>query len=301
MQQQTLEGCRRAAAEYRTLLEREPESLRARTGLVNTLLFRMVLGELDRGEVVHHAWTLLREAERIDSRSPELHLSRSRLLYLAEWQRGIADEELQCALENSKSTGMESVIRGWRGFDLVGRGDIEKGLAQLRDCKEADPLSTFTWRLLADALYLASDFEGCIAVCREGLQLHPGCGLLYRTLARASTAIGEYDQARRHLRREWAINDRPQTGTLLEIAYLDAVTGNREAAVAFLSQLERQHHFFPIPTAEIYLALGNKQRALIYVEQACRTRHWSAAGLKHNRRLDSLRNTMRFRSALAWT
>jgi tetratricopeptide (TPR) repeat protein len=185
--------------------------------------------------------------------------------------------------------------------DFVGRGDMEKGLAQLRDCKEADPLSTFTWRLLADALYLASDFEGCIAVCREGLQLHPGCGLLHRTLSRASTAIGEYDQARRHLRREWAINDRPQTGTHLEIAYLDAVTGNREAAVAFLSQLERQHHFSPIPTAEIYLALGNKQRALNYVEQACRTRHWSTAGLKHNRRLDSLRNTMRFRSALAWT
>ena len=55
MQQQTSEGCRRAAAEYGRFLEQEPESLRARLGLVNTLLFRLVLGELDREEVVHRA------------------------------------------------------------------------------------------------------------------------------------------------------------------------------------------------------------------------------------------------------
>lgn len=301
MQQQTSEGCRRAAAEYRKLLEHEPESLRARTGLVNTLLFRMVLGELGRDEVVHPAWALLREAEQIDSNSPDLHLSRSRLLFLVEWQRRRADEELQWAFENSRSAEMQSVTRAWRGFDLVGRGEIEKGLTTLQDCKEADPLFTFTWRLLADALYLSSDYEGCAEVSRKALQLHPGCGLVHRTLAKALTALGEYPQARRHLRREWAITDPPQIGTLYEIAYLDAVTGNCEAAATFLSHMESQHPFFPLPTAEIYLALGDKQRALNYVEQACRTRHWAAAGLKHNRRLDSLRNTARFRSALVHT
>jgi tetratricopeptide (TPR) repeat protein len=260
-----------------------------------------VLGELDREEVVEPAWALLREAEQIDSRSPELHLSRSRLLWVAEWQRGRAHEELQCALESAESAEMQCVMRTWRGFNLIERGDTEKGLAQLQECKEAAPLSTFTWRLLADALYLASDFEGCIAMSREALQLHPACGLLHRTLARASTSVGEYCQARRHLRREWSINDRPQTGTLLEIAYLDAVSGEREAAVSFLSHLERQRHFSPIAAAEIHLALGNKQRALDYVEQACHTHHWAAAGLSHNRRLDSLQGTARFQSALGQT
>jgi DNA-binding winged helix-turn-helix (wHTH) protein len=301
MQQQTSEGCRRAAAEYRRLLEQEPESSGARLGLVNTLLFRLVLGELDREEVVHRAWTLLREAEQIESGSPELLLSRSRLLWVGEWQRERADEELQCALERSKSAEMQCVMRAWRGFNLVVRGDAEKGLAQLRECKEAAPLSTFTWRLLADALFLASDFENCVAVSREALQLHPACGLLHRILARASTSLGEYDEARRHLRREWTINDRPQTGTLLEIAYLDAVSGERGPAVSFLSYLETQRHFSPIAAAEIHLALGNKLRALDYVEQACHTRHWAAAGLRQNRRLDPLRSTARFRSAMAQT
>jgi tetratricopeptide (TPR) repeat protein len=244
---------------------------------------------------------LLHEAEQIDSGSPELLLSRSRLLWVGEWQREKADEQLQCALERSKSAEMQCVTQAWRGFGLVERGDGEKGLAQLRDCKDAAPLSTFTWRLLADALYLASDFEGCVAVSREALQLHPACGLLHRTLARASTSLGEYGEARRHLRREWAINDRAQMGTLLEIAYLDAVAGERQAAVRFLSRLEGQRHFSPIAAAEIHLALGNREQALDYVEQGCHTRHWAAAGLKHNRRLDSLRGTARFRSALEQT
>ncbi len=51
--------------------------------------------------------------------------------------------------------------------------------------------------------------------------------------------------------------------------------------------------------AEIYVALGNQQRALDYIEEACLTRDWAAGNLKQNSRLDGVRNTIRYRSVMA--
>lgn len=299
LQQQTSEGCRRAAAAYRECIANERGNVQARVGLANTLLFRFVLGDLSRDEVVPRAETLLREANEIDPLSADLHLSRSRLLRLSDRQWERAEEELQRALENASHDEIRSIIGAWHGFDLVGRGDLQRGLTELRRSNEACPLSTYIWRMLADAHFLARDFEECVAVSRKALQLHPGCCLLYRALGRGLTTLGEYGQARRYFRGAGLFGNRPSIGLLGEIAYVDAIAGNRDSAVAFLSRLQQQphgQHVSRVLIAEIYVALGNKQRALDYVEEAYLTRDWAIAGLKQNSRLDPLRNTPRYRS-----
>ena len=70
LQQQTADGCRRAAAEYRECLQREPHNAKAKAGLAGTLMFRFVLGDLSRDEAVPRARTLLEEANQIDPGSP---------------------------------------------------------------------------------------------------------------------------------------------------------------------------------------------------------------------------------------
>jgi DNA-binding winged helix-turn-helix (wHTH) protein/Flp pilus assembly protein TadD len=302
LEQQTVEGCRRAAGAYREWIAKEPGSVQARTGLANALLFRFVLGDLSRDEAAPAARAILSDAAEIDPRSANLQLTRSRLLCLFDWQWERAEEELQRAFENANDEETRAVVRAWRGFDLAGRGDFERGLAELRRACEASPLSTYIWRLLAGAHFLARDFAGCTAVSRQALELHPGCGLLHRGLARALTALGEYDQARRTFRRAGMLDAGPQAGLLAEIAYLDAIAGKRDRAAAFLSRRHPQSggpHVSRVLIAEIHAALGNRDRALDYVEEACRTRDWAIAGLRQNSRLDPVRNTPRYRSALA--
>ena len=302
LQQQTPDGCRAAAGAYRECIANEPGNVKAKSGLAGTLMFRFVLGDLSRDEAFPRAQALLREADEIDPLSADLHLSRSRLLCLSDWQWEKAEAELQLALESANDDEMRSVAGAWHGFHLVGRGDLQEGLTELRRSNQACTLSTYIWRMLADAHFLARDFRQSVAVSREALQLHPGCCLLYKALGRALTSLGEYGQARRYFRRASVLDDRPQIGLLAEIAYLDAIAGNREAAVAFLSRLRQQRRgqqVSRILIAEIYAALGNKQRALDYVEEACLTRDWAAAGLNQNSRLDAVRNTPRYRSVVA--
>jgi DNA-binding winged helix-turn-helix (wHTH) protein/Flp pilus assembly protein TadD len=302
LQQQRLEGCCRAAAAYREWMAKEPGSVEARAGLANTLLFRFVLGDLSREEVVPRAEALLREADEIDSWSAGLHLSRSRLLCLSGGQWDRAEEELHRALETADNDEIRSVVRAWLGFDLVGRGEMQRGLAELRRSSEACPLSTYVCRMLADAYFLARDFQGSVVISRKALQLHPSCCLLYRALGRALTALGEYGQARRSFHRATVLSNQPPISLLAEIAYLDAIAGNRDRAVAFLSRLQqrpRGQHVSRVLIAEIHAALGDKQRALDYIEEARLTRDWATGSLKQNSRLDGVRNTPRYRSVMA--
>ena len=300
LQQQTIGGCRRAENLYRKCLAADPGSVKGRVGLANAMMFRAVLGGLSREDVAPRAEALLQAASAIDPDNAGVHLSRSRLLHLFQWQWQQAREQLERAFETAGPGDLQPVIGAWRGFDLVARGELQQGIRELSRSSEACPLSTFIWRMLADAHFLARDFTGCVAVGREALELHPGCCLLYRSLGRGLTALGEYDDARSQFRRANVVSGSPQIAVLADIAYLDAVAGNRDHAAAFLGRQQRQPgHVSRVLMAEICSAMGNKERALEYLEEACLTRDWAIAGAMQNIRFDPIRNSARFRSVLA--
>jgi serine/threonine-protein kinase len=301
VQQQTADGCRRAAAEYRECLAIEGGNARAKAGLANTLLFRFVLGDVSRDEAMPQAKQLLEEAHQIDSACADVHLSRARLLCLENWQWESAQAELERALELSVDDETQYTAGAWQGSYLVERGELEKGLQRLRWANAGCPVSPFISRLLIDAHFLARDFSGCIAAGRTALQLHPHCWLLYRSLGRALTALGEYGQARRYFRRARLLYDAPQSGLLAELAYLDAVAGKHDSAGHRLEHLQRlagRQHASLVFIAQIHAALGNKDRALDYLEQACVNRDSSLSAIKQDHRFDSLRSASRFRSVL---
>src|SRR5262249_29901391 len=153
-----------------------------------------------RDEAVPRAKALLEQANQIDPTCAGVHLSRSRLFCLGHWQWERAQEELQRALKLAINDETQYTALAWEGNYLVERGELENGLQRLRWASAARPLSPFIARFLAEAHFLARDFSGCVAVSRKALQLHPHCWLLYRSLGRALTALGEYGQARRYYR-----------------------------------------------------------------------------------------------------
>lgn len=116
------------------------------------------------------------------------------------------------------------------------------------------------------------------------------------------SAVGEYGEARQAVRRASAIHNRRQMLLQAENAYLDAKTGERNRAVRFLSRLEEERseqQVSPVLMAEIYTALGNKERAQESLEKAWLKRDWAAATLEQNPRLDPIRNTPAYRNVIA--
>ena len=301
VQQQSAEGFRKAAATYEECIASEPWNAKARAGLAGTLLLRFFLGDLNRDEGVSRATALLAQANEIDPSCVDVDMVRWQLDSV-DWQWQRAEEELQRVLELVNNNEARHLVGAWYGSYLVLRGEVERGLRELRRANAACPLSPIIWTASAGAQFLARDFLGCLAVSREAIQLHPHCWVLYKMLGKALTAVGEYGEAIRCFRRASLLDDGAKGELLSDLAYLHAVAGKRDRAVRLLERMQldrRRQHVSLIFVAKVHAVLRNKDRALDYIEQACSERDPHVAGLKQDTRLDPLRSAPRYRRVLA--
>ncbi len=297
LQQQTAQGCRRAAAEFGACLEAEPRNAAAKTGLANAFLFRLVLGDMRACDAIPRVRVLLDEAARIDPASAGVHLSRARWLSLSGWHWQEAREQLQQALQFATDDDARCTAEMWLGCQEVERGRSAEGIERLRRVEAACPVSPFAARFLAESHYLARDYERCVAVSRKALHLHPHCWLLHRASGRAMTALREFGEARRAYRRAVRLCDGPRDSLRVEMAYLEGAAGNHHASRRILERLEPR-----VPrtsVAQVYAVLGNKEHALDLLEEACANREWALSGIGQDGRFDPLRATRRFRRVAA--
>ncbi|MDE3179229.1 MAG: hypothetical protein KGM47_06155 [Acidobacteriota bacterium] len=84
-------------------------------------------------------------------------------------------------------------------------------------------------------------------------------------------------------------------------AYLEAVSGKRRQASRTIRRLEKNSRtvsISPYVMAEIYTALGEKDRAFANLEKAYQQRQFGMVFLKVDPDLDGIRSDARFRSLL---
>jgi DNA-binding winged helix-turn-helix (wHTH) protein/Tfp pilus assembly protein PilF len=299
LEQQTIAGSRRAAAIFQRVLRVAPESGAARRGLADALLFRSLLGDVHRDLILPRTKVLLDQAEKIEPGSADVHLSRSRLSSMANWQWAQAEEELHQALECATNETKHSVS-SWHGSHLAMRGDADRALDRLKRASLACPLSSSIARRLSEAQYMAGDFKGCVTGSRRALRLHPHLWTLHTILANGLTALGDYDRARLHLRRAALLYDGPKIRLLAERSYLEAIAGRSRLAINLLERVQADpgHRRLLVFIAQTYAVLGIRDRALECLETACAEHAWELVVLKQDCRFDCLRTEMRFRRVL---
>jgi tetratricopeptide (TPR) repeat protein len=245
---------------------------------------------------------VLAQASEIDNHSADLHLSRSRLHCVWDWQWGQAADELQHGLELATDDVTELAGQAWQGVYLARLGDLSRGLRQLRRASHAFPLSPHVWFFLAEALYLARDFTGSAAASEEGLQLHPHCWYLHTTAARPLATLGEYAPALQHLRVARLLCPEAERGILGGIAWVHAIAGKRDRAARMLARIKAMPdggHVSFTDLSMIHAALGDRQGALDNIEAAYGAHEWYIAALKRDHRMDQLRSASCFRATLS--
>lgn len=299
--QNTASACRRATAIYQRCIEQDPANLKALAGLADTLLMRFIFGDLGLQEGVGTAVLVLAKASTIHNESADIHLSRSRLHCVWDWQWQRAADELLQGLELATDDVTELAGLAWQGVYLARLGDLDRGLCHLRKASLVFPLSPHVWFFLAEAYYLARDFPASVAASEEGLQLHPHCWYLHGMIARPLTILGECAAALQHLRLARLLCPEAASGMAGAIAWVHATAGKKERAVRLLTLLEdtsRGHLPFTC-LAMIHAALGDRHGALNHIEAACAAHEWYIPALKRDRGVDGLRTASRFRATLS--
>jgi serine/threonine protein kinase/Tfp pilus assembly protein PilF len=182
----------------------------------------------------------------------------------------------------------------WYGECLAVIGRSKEAVAELRLASELDPLSPHIGMVLASVLYTDRQYDRAVEQSRKVLELNPNSAIAYIHIALSQAVRRRFAEAIVALDR--ANNIMPGISTGLR-AYIDAQTGDRQAALNVLGQLTAAANAgrgtaLDLPAA--YVGLDEKGAAFEALNRACDRRMPLIDEIKVDPLFDPLRSDPRY-------
>jgi serine/threonine protein kinase/tetratricopeptide (TPR) repeat protein len=181
---------------------------------------------------------------------------------------------------------------------VLGRAD--EAIREAQRAQEIDPLSLIAHASAGEVLYRARQYDRAIEEARKALALDPGFAVGHIGLARNMVQQGKYEEAIAEYKQ--AINLMGRTSQLLgELGRAYALSGKRSEALKLLEELKdlsARQYISPLDFAFIYMGLGDREQAFVYLEKAYQERSTWLMWIKVDPRFDPLRSDPRFADLL---
>src|SRR6059058_4421739 len=277
---------------YEQALKLDPNYALAYCGLADTYAY-MGGVVMPSNEAVVKEKEFAQKALELDPELPEAHLSLACAFGGAfDWRN--AQIEFDRAIELNPNLAWAYEMYAWF---LGGAGRLDEAIAKDKKAIELDPLNSFFQSALAYYLYHARRYDDAIVQVRKTLELDPtsmlarhllGCCLLWK--GDTAGAIAEFQRSKIVVTGAWYQG-------LLGYAY--AISGDRPKAEQMLRELEElaKHQYVNSSAfAAIYLGLGEKEKALDWLDVAYENQESACWLLKVDPIYDSLRNELRFQA-----
>ncbi len=277
---------------YEQALKLDPNYALAYCGLADTYAY-MGGVVMPSKEAVVKEKEFAQKALELDPELPEAHLSLACALGGAfDWRN--AQIEFDRAIKLNPNLAWAYEIYAWF---LGGVGRLDEAIAKDKKAIELDPLNSFFQSALAYYLYHARRYDDAMVQVRKTLELDPTSTLAHNLLGRCllgkgdtAGAIAEFQQSKINITGAWYQG-------LLGYAY--AISGDRPKAEQILRELEAQakrQYVNSSAFAAIYLGLGEKEKALDWLDKAYENQESACWLLKVDPIYDSMRNEPRFQA-----
>jgi tetratricopeptide (TPR) repeat protein len=173
------------------------------------------------------------------------------------------------------------------------RGELDRGLQELKQAEQLEPLLTIAKTRAASLLYFAHRYDEAIAQITESLALDDRPGIAHALLGRVYLRTGRYDLALA----EFAQVRGPTPGSFGDVGQALALSGRRAEALAELDRvlkLSTQRYVSAGDIASIYASLGDTENALEWLDRALQQRASTLGFLAQNPAFDGLHGDPRF-------
>jgi serine/threonine-protein kinase len=232
-------------------------------------------------------------ALEIDPSLGEAHTSLAWSAFTYDFDWAEADRKFQQAIQFSPGY---ATAHHWYGVFLSAMGDIDRARAEMAQALELDPFSPVIHAQVAFPDFSSGEMEKAIDTYRRALAKFPGFQIAVTGVCRCLVAIGAYEEAIA----ECQLAEPVGKDGLLGMAY--GFSGRTMEAQAALQNLDRMSRDGWVPAANyvyVYIGLGDKERALDWLERGYDERGIFAAWLKTWPLYDPLRGEPRFKALLA--
>jgi adenylate cyclase len=158
-----------------------------------------------------------------------------------------------------------------------------------------DPLSAFAYEGVGDAYLSARQYDLAIEQYQKALELNPNQAASRDSLGWCYVYKGMFEKGAEEIHKSDGDGSDPDLSP--EIAYVNAISGNKDKARKTLARLKnlstqvpiQAHHF-----ALIYVGLGERDETFRWLERAFQEHSEMMLWLKVDPRFDSLRQDFRF-------
>jgi serine/threonine-protein kinase len=154
----------------------------------------------------------------------------------------------------------------WYGLHLSFKGQLDAGMAQLRQAEELDPLSLPIKADVGQVLMFQGRRDEAIAVLESALEMDPQFQLAQRILALVLVQKGSHEEAIRRAR---------ESGASTVMAQVLAVAGREQETLGVLTEIEASWEEEGVSPTEIGLAHANLGRKTIAFD-------WLGKGHEHH-------------------
>jgi TolB-like protein/class 3 adenylate cyclase/Flp pilus assembly protein TadD len=289
---------KRTGADLRTAIEyfnqalgKDPAYALAYAGLADSYGLLHAFGAASPRDSFPQARAAAQKALELDETLAEAHTSLANVLSVYDWDFAASDREFQRAIELNPNY---ATAHHWYGESLGVTKRFDEAVAEEKRAQELDPLSLIINADLGEVYTWAGQYDKAIEQLRRTIEMDPRFYYAHWNLGVALQAKGQLNDAIAEYRQGTELNDDPFVLALLGQAYARA--GQREEAQKILSRLTEEaksRYVHAYSFTLMYLALGDKERAIDELERTYRERA-EVFVTKVDPMLDDLRGNPRF-------
>jgi TolB-like protein/DNA-binding SARP family transcriptional activator/Flp pilus assembly protein TadD len=294
----TRDGLLKAKDFFQRAIARDSSYAPAYTGLSDSYNILITYDIQPRPrDIMPKSKTAALRALELDSTQSEAHAALAYVATEYEWDWKAADLHFRRALELNPNN---ATAHHWYSTYLLATGHVAQSLAEIDVARGLDPSSLFLRGADGVRHFMARDYTTAVQQMEPALKAGakipalPWLGLAYVRLGRVQDAIEALEPASRRA------DVQPGVQGALAIAY--AAAGRQADARALVHALETRakREYFPRTwLARDYAALGDKDRALTWLETAYNDRDSWLIVANADPSFDTLRSEPRFRAILA--
>lgn len=290
-------GFEQAAEWFQRAISIDPAYALAWAGLADTYTLMGRYEYRKPGETFPRARTAALKALEIDPSLAEAHTSLGGIYMWYDWDWNKAEAAFRRAIELNPEY---PAAHHWYCVFLGVQGRHEQSLAEMRRAWSLDPLSIALNANLGHSLSMVGQFEEAVRQLQETIKMAPGFVSTYEYMGYMFWLKGDMQKAVESYRKAAELGDY-KPNQRAQLAWIYAAAEQKAEALKGLGEVRPNDNTSFLPAAQIamaYTALGEKDLALQYLEQAFEQRSFLLIYLKTGRHWEPLRSDPRFTSLL---
>jgi eukaryotic-like serine/threonine-protein kinase len=284
---------RKAIDYFNQALDKDPGYAPAYAGLTDAYLILSQYGAASPADSFPQAIAAAKKAIELDDTLAEAHtsLACSLAYYDFDFEQSVKEFERAIELNPNYATAHHWLSNGV----LSALGQFDRAIAEGRRAVELDPLSLVINTDLGQDFFYARRYDEAIAHLHKTIEMDPRFYFAHWVLGTTLQSKGQLKEAVAEYTKAVELNDDPSVLALLGQAYARA--GQQDEAQKILVRLTEEaksRYVQAYSFVLMYLALGDKERAIDEMERAYRERDANVAQIRTDPMLDDLRGNPRF-------